>query len=199
MGNPINWLVRSLRQAWDDHQRRRALHTLARLRQMRPLQSPQAFLAGLPRYRGIRGAVQDGLGPLLGLLQDHNTALQNLICVIINRGLRKITPLPTRSDWVVLGQAMVSPGPVLLMCGNPAVALMSSWGFKRATTHNFRDMIRDLNDPSCKSKYVCTPSLAATGWNCYNPAVRIALFNIRNPEVRLQAEGRLRRINNQPE
>lgn len=198
MGNPFNWLTGRVRRAWDNYQRHRALVALARLGQMRPHLSPQAFLAGLPRYRGIRGAVLAGLGPHLALLQEHNIALQTLICAIINRGLRKITPLPTRSDWVVLGQAMVSPGPVLLMCGNPAVSLMSSWGFKRVAVHNFRDMIVEINDPSCKSKYVCTPSLAATGWTCRNTAVRIALFNIHNPAVRIQAESRIRRFN-QPE
>lgn len=198
MGNPFNWLTRRMRRFWDSYQRHRAMETLSRLHRARPYLSPQAFLDGLPRYRGIREDVLAGLGPHLDLLQDHNIALQTVICATINRGLRKLTPLPTRSDWVVLGQALVSPGPVLLMCGSPAVALLSPWGFKRVGKHNFRDMVQDLNDPACGSKYVCTHNLAAVGWTCRNTAVRIALFNIHNPAVLLQAEGRIRRFN-QPE
>lgn len=177
-----------------------AYHRYAALRILRTLDlpespvSPQVWLARLPPQFGIRQAVNDALEPHLVLLQGNNVPLRTLICGIINRGLRQVTPMPRPGDWQVLFAALAAPGPVLLMCYGPALQLVNPW-FKRVTPHGLSEMVRDLNDPNCTTKYVCGPSLGATGWNCHNPNVRIVLFNIRNPAVVAQAQGRVRRIN----
>lgn len=169
----------------------RAKATMARL-PTGPIDLP-SWLALLPSQYGIRQDVSATLGPLLGSLHPYNIPLRTLICGIINHGLRQITPLPRRADWQVLFTALASTGPILLMCNNPAVSLVNAW-FKRVSVHGFRDMVKDLNDPECKTKYVCVPGIAATGWNCRNENVHVAIFNISNPQVIAQAEGRVRRV-----
>lgn len=182
------------RRAITAYRRHKALRILRMLDRPGSPQSPQAWLANLPPQFGIRQAVNDALEPHLALLQAHNIPLRSLICGIINHGLRQPAPLPRVSDWQALFAALAAPGPVLLMCSGPALQLLSPW-FKRVSPHGFRDMVRDLNDPECKSKYVCSTNLGATGWSCHNQNVRIVLFNVRNPAVVTQAQARVRRIN----
>lgn len=199
--SPLQTILR-LRQARHRAQAARTIRIL--LKEMDPDHRPdlppealQEWLARLPAQLGIRHALKAAAAPYLATLGSRDFKLRMAICVILLASLRPFAqqrrqPLPTLACWASLFRAVAVPGPVLLVCMPPALLVLPDLGFNRVRFQTLREMINDLDDPECDSKYIGYPPLVGSGWNTTNPRVQVIPFNIHTPELLAQLKARVR-------